>query len=104
MIEDLEFTNCQINYSNFRLLKLPRIKIIDCEAKEVDFIATDLSGGIFKNTNFENSQFFKTNISGADFSCAKNYTIDVNNNILKKTRFSMPEALALLNGLDIILE
>ncbi|MEN8614155.1 pentapeptide repeat-containing protein [Dehalogenimonas sp. THU2] len=104
VIEDLEFDGCQINYSNFRLLKLPGIKIIDCEAKEVDFIETDLTNGVFKKTDLENSQFFKTNLTGADFSSARNYSIDVRNNILKKTRFSMPEALALLDGLDIIIE
>jgi uncharacterized protein YjbI with pentapeptide repeats len=85
-------------------LKLPGIKLIDCEAKEVDFIETDLTNGVFKKTDLENSQFFKTNLSGADFSSARNYSIDVRNNILKKTRFSMPEALALLDGLDIIIE
>jgi fluoroquinolone resistance protein len=103
-IDGLEFAGCQINYSNFKLLKLPGIRIINCEAKEVDFIETDMSAGIFKNTDFEKSRFFKTNLSNADFKGAKNYSIDVQNNILKKTRFSLPEALALLNSLYIILE
>jgi fluoroquinolone resistance protein len=103
-IEDLEFSGCQINYSNFKLLKVPGLKLINCEAKEVDFIETDLSRGIFKNTDFENSRFSKTNLTLADFRGARNYNIDVKNNILKKTRFSLPEVLSLLNGLDIILE
>jgi fluoroquinolone resistance protein len=103
-IEDLEFTDCQINYSNFKLLTLPKIKIVNCEAREVDFIETDMSDGIFKNTDFEKSRFFKTNLTNADFRGAKNYYIDVQNNMLKKTRFSLPEALSLLNSLDIILE
>ncbi|AKG54000.1 McbG-like protein [Dehalogenimonas sp. WBC-2] len=104
VIEDLAFTDCQINYSNFRLLKLPGLKLINCEAKEVDFIETDLSNGTFTKTDFENSLFFRTNLSNADFRGAKNYSIDARNNTLKKTRFAMPEALALLDGLDIILE
>lgn len=103
-LRGLEFAECQVNYSNFKLLKLPKIKIINSEAKEVDFIETDLSRGDFKNTDFERSRFFRTNLSYADFKGAKNYSIDIRNNNLKKTRFALPEALALLGSLDIILE
>jgi uncharacterized protein YjbI with pentapeptide repeats len=98
------FQECQLNYSNFKLLKIPNTKMINCEAKEVDFIETDLSKGDFRQTDFENSRFSKTNLSSADFKGAKNYSIDVKGNILKKTRFSLPEALLLLNCLDIIIE
>lgn len=103
-LEGLEFSECKLNYSNFRLLAPPRMKMIKCEAKEVDFIETDLTGGIFTGTDFENSRFFKTNLTEADFKGAKNYLIDARVNTLKKTKFSMPEALSLLNGLDIIIE
>jgi fluoroquinolone resistance protein len=103
-IEGLEFKGCQLNYSNFSLLKLPKIKIIDCEAKEVEFIETDMSHGVFCNTDFTKSRFFKTNLSDADFRGAKNYFIDVRNNVIRKARFSLPEAITLLNSLDIILE
>ncbi len=103
-IQELVFNNCQINYSNFKLLKLPKIKITGCEAKEVDFIETDLTGGDFKNTDFEKSLFFKANLTEADFKGARNYFIDVKNTTLKQTRFSMPEAVSLLSGLDIIIE
>jgi len=102
--EELSFSSCQINYSNFKLLKIPGTKIIDSEAREVDFIETDLSKGIFKGTDFEKSRFFKTDLSEADFRKARNYYIDVKNNVLKKTRFSLPEALVLLDSLDIIIE
>jgi fluoroquinolone resistance protein len=103
-VEGLFFDGCQINYSNFKLLKLPKIKIINSEAIEVEFAESDLSSGDFKNTNFENSRFFKTNLSGADFRGAKNYFIDVKNNTLKKAYFSLPEAMVLLDSLDIIVE
>lgn len=103
-IQELTFTNCQINYSNFKLLKLPKIKIVGCEAKEVDFIETDLTGGDFKNTDFEKSRFFKANLTDADFKGARNYFIDVKNTTLKQTRFSMPEVVSLLSSLDIKIE
>jgi uncharacterized protein YjbI with pentapeptide repeats len=103
-IKELNFTECLLNYSNFRLLKLPETVIKKCEVKDADFIETDLKDSIFSSSNLENSIFFKTDLSGVDFTHATNYTIDVNNNKLKKTRFSLPEALSLLSNLDIIVE
>jgi fluoroquinolone resistance protein len=103
-VRDLEFVQSQINYSNFRFLVLPKIKISQCEAKEVDFIEADLSGADFQDTDLEKSRFFKTNLSEANFKRARNYFIDVKTNTLKKTCFSMPEAMNLLHGLDIILD
>ena len=103
-IHGLDFAGCQINYSNFAMLKLPKIKITGCEAREVDFSETDLSGGSFNGTDFERSVFFKTNLTKADLTGAVNYIIDPRNNTLKKTRFSLPEALSLLSCLDIIIE
>jgi fluoroquinolone resistance protein len=103
-ISDLDFNECQINYSNFRMLEIPMTKIVKCEAKEVDFIETDLSKGDFQNTDFEKSRFFKTNLTNANFKGAVNYNIDIHNNQIKKARFSLPEAINLLKSLDIIIE
>jgi fluoroquinolone resistance protein len=104
LVRDLDFMESQINYSSFKLLVIPRTRIIKCEAKEVDFTETDLSQGDFKDTDFEKSRFFKTNLTQADFKGAKNYYIDACNNTLKQTRFSLPEALCLLHSLDIVLD
>jgi fluoroquinolone resistance protein len=104
LLREQVFKDCQLNYSSFKLLKTPRIKMINCEVKEADFTEADMRRGDFKNTDFEKSRFFKTNLSGADFKGARNYAIDPLNNTLKKTRFSYPEVLTLLNGLDIIIE
>jgi fluoroquinolone resistance protein len=103
-VEGLDFSECQLNYSNFKLVKLPKMRMVRCEAREVEFIEADLSEGDFKNTDFEKSRFFKTNLTGADFKDARNYSIDVKNNIIKKARFSLPEAMSLLDGLEIKLE
>ncbi len=104
IVKELEFSGCILNYSNFKMLKLQKIKLSDCEVKEAAFIGTNLSNSDLRKSDFEKSMFFKTNLTGANFSGAKNYFIDINNNTLKKTRFSLPEALSLLNNLDIIIE
>ena len=103
-IREICFKNCQINYSNFRLLKLPKLRVIDCEAKETDFTESDLREGVFTNTDFERSTFSKTNLTKANFQGAKNYFIDARYNTIKKAQFSLPEALSLLRGMDVVIE
>jgi fluoroquinolone resistance protein len=103
-LQGLAFDGCQIDYGNFRLLRIPKSIMANCEAREVEFIETDLSGGDFRNTDFKGSRFIRADLSEADFRGAKNYFIDVKNSTLKKTRFSLPEALVLLDSLDIVIE
>ena len=103
-IRDLSFHECQLNYSDFSYMKIPGIKILGCEAKEVDFTEADLSNADLQNTDFENSRFYNTNLSGADLRGARNFYIDVKNNVLKKARFSFTGAVTLLDCLDIVIE
>ena len=103
-VHGMEFTDCQLNYSNFSGMKIPGIKMINCQAKEVDFAETDLSEATFSGTDFERSIFSRTNLAKASFTGAVNYSIDPRNNTLKKTHFSMPEALSLLSSFDIVID
>lgn len=98
------FINCHISFSSFRFLKLPKMRLLNCLAKETDFTECDLSEGEFKDTDFEGSRFFKTNLSRTDFRQAKNYSIDIKTNIIKKAKFSYPEVMGLLRGLEISVE
>lgn len=103
-LQGLVFEGCQVDYSNFRLLNMPKIKMANCEAREVEFIETDLNGGDFRNTDFKGSRFLRADLSEADFRGARNYFIDVKNNTLRRARFSLPEALVLLEGLDVVID
>lgn len=103
-VRELHFKQCQLNYSNFRFLKIPGLKMIECEVKDADFIETKLKGAIFRKSDLKNTIFFKTDLTNADFKDALNYAIDPGTNILKKTKFSLPEALSLLENFDIIIE
>jgi fluoroquinolone resistance protein len=100
----LQFKNSQLNYSNFRFLKLHELQIVNCDAKEVDFTEADLTESNFENTNFEGSIFLKTNLTKVNFKKAYNYLIDINANKLTKAQFSLPEAASLLKSFDIIVE
>lgn len=103
-INSLAFTNCQINYSNFRFLKLQKTKLINSVAKEADFTECNLSESDFSGTDFEGSIFFKTNLTKVNFIRASNYFIDIRTNTLKKAKFSFPQVIGLLRSLDITIE
>jgi fluoroquinolone resistance protein len=101
---DMAFKNCQLNYSNFRFLKIAKTKMTGCEVKDADFTETDLSLSDLSNSDFEKTRFMKTNLNGANLKGATNYAIDARYCSLKKTRFSYPEVVTLLQNLDIIIE
>ena len=97
----LKFTNCVLNYSTFMGLNLKKLEIVECVARDVDFSEANLCEADFKGTDFTGSRFWHTDLTGADLSKAKNYTIPAHLNTLKKTKFSFPEAMSLLYNLDI---
>ena len=98
------FLECVISHSTFIGLELKRIQITNCIANEVDFRDADLSNADFTGTDLAGSIFGNTNLTEADLSQARNYMVDPSNNILKQAKFSMPEAMALLYSMDIVLK
>jgi len=43
-------------------------------------------------------------LSFTDFTTSRNYQISSEQNILKKTKFSLPEAVSLLANLDVVIK
>lgn len=103
LADPIGFFKCDISHSTFIGLSLKSVQIIDCVAKDVDFRETDLSQAVFTGTDLSESLFSKTNLTEADLSRSRNYHIDPGQNILKRAKFSMPEAMSLLYSLDIVL-
>lgn len=99
-----KFVNSKIDNNVFYKMDLRSINLINCSAQNVDFVEADLSKAVFTNTDLSGSRFSFTNLAYADFSEAFNYNINPKDNKLKKTVFSMPEAVSLLNDFDIIIK
>lgn len=99
----VDFFGCVINYSTFMGLNLKKVNISKCSARDVSFEEANLTQANCAYTDFTNSRFMRTNLTGADFTGAKNYSIAPSLNTLKKTKFSLPEAMSLLYNLDITL-
>lgn len=100
----LKFLNCDISLCTFIGLDLREIIIKECRAHDVDFRETDLRKADMTYTDFANSQFIETDLTRANFTHAINYSIDIYLNKIAKAKFALPEALSLLNSLDIELE
>ena len=95
------FFDCVIKHNTFIGLELKEIQIKNCIAHEVDFREANLSQVNFQGTDLAKSLFGNTNLTEADLSQARNYQIDPGINTLKKSKFSLPEAMALLYNMDI---
>jgi uncharacterized protein YjbI with pentapeptide repeats len=101
--DPIAFLNCAISHSTFIGLRLRGIQIRDCVARDVDFRETDLSYADIGGTDLAESMFIHTDLTEADLSRARNYSIDPGRNVLTKARFSLPEAMSLLYCMDIVL-
>jgi fluoroquinolone resistance protein len=98
------FNKCKLDNSSFYKMELTNLNINECSAREVDFIESNLSRVKFPFTDLYRSRFNGANLSFADFSNSTNYSIDPNQCKLKKTIFTLPEAVSLLNGFDVVIK
>jgi fluoroquinolone resistance protein len=99
----VDFRDCVLNLSNFSAMSLKKRKIVNCIAHEVSFAESNMAECDCKLTDFAGSVFSKTNLTKADFTDARNYTIDVRANTIAKMKLSLPEALSILETLGVII-
>jgi fluoroquinolone resistance protein len=102
-LKPADFVGCALNHSSFLGLNLRKVSLTRCTAHNVDFAEANLTQANCVRSDFLESRFLHTDLTGADFSGATNYAISPTQNTLKKTKFSLPDAMALLYGLDIVL-
>lgn len=99
-----DFSDCLLNHGAFPMMDLSKSSLRGSVAQNLNLEETNLSGADLCFCDLEGARFIHTNLKGADLRGASSYNIPVFLNTLEKTRFSLPEAAALLNGLDILLE
>ncbi len=101
---ELKCEQCILDHSIFYGLNMKNSHIVESSAKHVIFEEADLSSATLIGSDFEQTRFHNTNLSGSNFSKASNYSIDYQYNSIKKAIFSLPEAASLLTALGIILK
>jgi fluoroquinolone resistance protein len=103
LLESIGFIDSDVSYATFIGLDLTKMALTKCTATNADFAEANLTQADCTYTNFIESRFLHTNLTEADFTNARNYAIDVSLNVVKKTKFSLPEAVNLLRCMDIVL-
>jgi uncharacterized protein YjbI with pentapeptide repeats len=97
----VNFKNCQLDYSTFFQKKMKKTHFIECSLKEVDFSEVELAESIFNKCDLMGAIFENTNLVKADLRTALHYSINPEQNKLKKARFSYPGIIGLLEKYDI---
>jgi len=104
LLFSVDFEDCALNLSSFYKVKLKKTRFRTCQLNEVDFAEADLSSAIFENCDLAKAIFDGTSLEKADLRTAYNYSIDPDNNKIKKARFSRDGIAGLLAKYDIEVE
>lgn len=97
----VSFEQCVLQHASFYKKKLARTRFENCQLQEVDFSECDLSHAEFVNCDLNLAVFSNTNLEKADLRTASRYTIDPEQNRLKRAKFSWPAVAGLLHKYDV---
>ncbi|MCR9203514.1 MAG: pentapeptide repeat-containing protein [Halobacteriovoraceae bacterium] len=101
---ELSFHRSVLHYCVFQELKIQKSTFKKCDLKEADFTGSDLKQSNFSETRLQGCHFSRCNLSLCDFREATDYSINFENNNVKKSKFSLPEAMTLLDQFDVEIE
>lgn len=101
---EVDFRDCILDFAVFQGCALEGRRIDHCVAHECDFRGAVLVDAVCRSTDFAGTNFEGADLSGADLRKARNYAIDVRTTRVRGARFSLPDATALLQGLEIELD
>ncbi|MEM8628838.1 MAG: pentapeptide repeat-containing protein [Chlamydiota bacterium] len=96
-----QFQSCVLIGCNFSHLSMRGISFCKSKVHECSFLEADLTRANLQETDFAGSLFHHTNLAKADFKGARNYAINPQVNVVKKARFSLPDALCLLESFEV---
>lgn len=98
------FENCQLSHSTFFQMNIKKTIFRNCQLREIDFSESNLTSVVFDNCDLAQTIFINSILEKADLRTAYNYSIDPENNRLKKTKFSILGISGLLDKYDIIIQ
>ncbi|WP_177761962.1 pentapeptide repeat-containing protein [Flavobacterium sp. I3-2] len=98
------FENCYLNLASFYKMKIRKAVFKNCNLVETDFTEAHLMESDFSESNLFRAIFKQTNLVKANFNSAKDYTIDPDNNDIKKAKFSIPGVFGLLDKYNIVIK
>ncbi|TKC04278.1 pentapeptide repeat-containing protein [Pedobacter frigoris] len=100
----LQFENCLMDYASFDGKKMNKSSFSNCRLHGANFSNADLSKASMTGCDLADAVFSGTNLSGMDFTTNRNFSIDPQLNMVRKTRFSANSLAGLLTKFDIVIE
>lgn len=98
---DISFDKCRLLSCNFSGLPMTGSVWKHSRFEECFFNESILKKSEFSESSFYKSEFFHCDLSGSDFSEARDYLINPTHNTIKKAKFSYPHVLGLLEAFEI---
>jgi len=98
------FENCVLKLAVFYKTNLKKTHFKNCNLQETDFTEADMTAAILDSCDLQRSIFHKTNLEKADFRSSFHYSIDPEQNRIKKARFSRMGVMGLLDKYGIEIE
>ena len=99
-----EFKDCQLDYSSFCGMKIPKTKFKGCRLLEVDFTDCDLQESVFENCDLTKITFVNTLLQSTDFRTSYGFSFDPSQNHVSKAKFSKHNITGLLTKFNIEIE
>nr|MDD6335235.1 pentapeptide repeat-containing protein [bacterium] len=93
--------SCTFAYCTFASLKLADMDFSQSTFKGCTFDACCLAGASFQKSALPDTLFIDNDMRRADFTGARDYALSPLSNRLEGAAFSLPEALSLLEAMDI---
>ncbi|WP_053186383.1 pentapeptide repeat-containing protein [Sunxiuqinia dokdonensis] len=100
----VEFDVCQLDYALFTKKKMKKTTFRQCSLVECDFTECQLTESVFDDCILTGSTFYRSGLTKADFRTAIGFSIDPDQNHLKKARFSQAGLAGLLEKYDLRIE
>ena len=101
---EVHFENCILDNAIFYKKKNKKSRFVECSMVETDLTECNLTDAKFINCNLNRAFFSRTILTGADLRSSYNFTIDPDDNQLKKAMFSVHGLPGLLSKYDIKIE
>ena len=104
LLFNFQFEGCNLSLASFYEMVLANTHFEECTLHQTDFTLTDLTNSQFNQCDLKNAVFDNSNLTGVDFSSATNFSIDPNQNTIKKAKFNRASLIGLLKKYDIVVE
>jgi fluoroquinolone resistance protein len=95
------FENCRLDLSSFYKMNMKKALFRNCRFQESDFTECDLQLALFDNCDLGRAIFFHSILEKTDLRTSYNYSIDPEQNKIKKAKFSKEGLSGLLDKYDL---